>query len=311
VNLGVELAGIRMKNPVLAASGTCGYGLELAEVIDLGRLGGVVTKGLFMEPREGHPPPRITETPSGLLNAIGLQGIGVRAFVRDVLPRLGAHDTRILVNVCGDTVQEYADVASVLDGAPAVAGLEINISCPNVKQGGMAFGADPAVTHEVVSAVRRATRLPIIPKLSPNVTDIAVLARAAEDAGADALSCVNTLLGLAIDVEARRPKLAYGTGGLSGPAIRPIAVRMAWQAARAVPIIGIGGITSAQDALEFLIAGARAVQIGTASFVDPTVFDRVLRGIEDYLSRHGLDDVNHVIGTLSCEARPPQQRSAP
>jgi dihydroorotate dehydrogenase (NAD+) catalytic subunit len=304
MSLAVELAGIRLKNPVLAASGTCGYGVELAEVVDLARLGGVVTKGLFMEPRDGNPPPRIAETPSGLLNAIGLQGIGVRAFVRDVLPRLAAYDTRILVNVCGDTVQEYAEVASVLDGAPGIDGLEINISCPNVKKGGMAFGADPLVTHEVVAAVRRATRLPVIPKLSPNVTDIALLARAAEDAGADALSCVNTLFGLAIDVETRRPKLAYGTGGLSGPAIRPVAVRMTWQVARAVriPVLGIGGITSAQDALEFLIAGAKAVQIGTASFVDPAVFERVVLGIEEYLSRHGLSDVSEVIGTL--EYRP-------
>ena len=240
------------------------------------------------------------ETPSGLLNAIGLQGVGVRAFVEKVLPALRAYDTAVLVNVCGDTVEEYAEVTRIVDQAEGVAGVEINISCPNVKKGGMAFGGDPRMTSEVVSAVRKATRLPVIPKLSPNVADIAVFARASEEAGADAVSCINTLLGLVIDVETQRPRLAFGTGGLSGPAIRPIAVRMAWQASRAVkiPVIGIGGIASARDALEFLIAGCRAVQIGTANFVDPGVYDRVRSGIEDYLRRHGLDDVNRVVGTL-------------
>jgi dihydroorotate dehydrogenase (NAD+) catalytic subunit len=217
-----------------------------------------------------------------------------------VLPRLARFDTVVLVNVCGDTVEEYAEVTRVLDDAPGVHGLEINISCPNVKKGGMAFGGDPVMTHEVVKAVRKATRLPVIPKLSPNVGDITVFARAAEEAGADALSCINTLLGLAIDVETRRPRLAFGTGGLSGPAIRPVAVRMAWQAARAVkiPVIGIGGITCAADALEFLIAGCRAVQVGTANFVDPGLYDRILDELLAYLNRHGLDDVNKVVGTL-------------
>jgi len=304
--LEVELAGIRFKNPVIAASGTCGYGVELAEVIDLSLLGGLVSKGLYMEPRPGNPTPRIAETPSGLLNAIGLQGIGVRAFVRDVLPRLARFDTRVLVNVCGDTVDEYAEVARVLDGAPGVAGLEVNISCPNVKKGGLAFGGDPLMTREVVSAVRRATRLPIIPKLSPNVTDFALFARVAEEAGADALSCINTLLGLAIDVETRRPKLAFGTGGLSGPAIRPVAVRMAWQAARAVriPVIGIGGISTAQDALEFLIAGCRAVQVGTAAFVNPGVYAAIVDGLSEYLERHGIGNVNDVVGTLKYPGDP-------
>jgi len=262
--------------------------------------GGLVSKGLYMEARDGCPTPRIAETPSGLLNAIGLQGVGVRAFVKDVLPRLARFDTVVLINVCGDTVDEYAEVTRVLDDAPGVHGLEINISCPNVKKGGMAFGGDPVMTHEVIKAVRKATRLPVIPKLSPNVGDITVFARAAEDAGADALSCINTLLGLAVDVEARRPRLAFGTGGLSGPAIRPIAVRMAWQAARAVkiPVIGIGGISSAGDALEFLIAGCRAVQIGTANFVDPGLYDRILGELAAYLKRHGLEDVNQVVGTL-------------
>jgi dihydroorotate dehydrogenase (NAD+) catalytic subunit len=300
MSLAVEVAGLRFKNPLIAASGTFGYGVEYEGLLDVSRLGGLVSKGLYLEPRDGCPTPRIVETPSGLLNAIGLQGVGVRGFVMDVLPRLARYDTVVLVNICGDTVEEYAEVARILDGAPGVRGLEINISCPNVKKGGMAFGGDPVMTHEVVAAVRKATRLPVIPKLSPNVGDIAVFARAAEEAGADALSCINTLLGLVVDVEARKPRLAFGTGGLSGPAIRPVAVRMAWQAARAVkvPVIGIGGITSARDALEFLIAGCRAVQIGTANFVDPGLYDRMLEELAEYLERHGLADVNQVVGTI-------------
>ena len=298
--LAVEVGGLRLKNPLIAASGTFGYGIEYKDILDLSSLGGLVSKGLYLEPRDGCATPRIVETPSGLLNAIGLQGVGVRAFVEKVLPALRAYDTAVLVNVCGDTVEEYAEVARILDGAPGVHGLEINISCPNVKKGGMAFGGDPVMTHEVVAAVRKATRLPVIPKLSPNVADITVFARAAEEAGADALSCINTLLGLAVDVETRRPRLAFGTGGLSGPAIRPVAVRMAWQAARAVkiPVIGVGGITAARDALEFLIAGCRAVQIGTANFVDPGLYDRILMDLVEYLERHGLADVNEVVGTL-------------
>ncbi len=309
MKLGVEIAGIRLKNPLLAASGTFGYGVEYENVLDLATLGGIVSKGLYLEPRHGAPTPRIVETPSGLLNAIGLQGVGVRAFVADVLPRLRRHDTALLVNVCGDTAEEYAEVSRILDGAPGVAGLEINISCPNVKKGGMAFGGDPRMTHEVVSAVRRATRLPVIPKLSPNVGDITVFARACEEAGADALSCVNTLLGLVIDVETRKPRLAFGTGGLSGPAIRPVAVRMTWQAARSVkiPVLGIGGIASASDVLEFLIAGARAVQIGTANFVDPGVYERVLADLRGYLERHGLDDINGVVGTLEYPGDPKEK----
>ena len=298
--LAVEAAGISFKNPLIAASGTFGYGVELAGTVDLERLGGFVSKGLYLEPREGCPMPRIVETPSGLLNAIGLQGVGVKAFVEDVLPRLQGCKTEVLVNVCGDSVEEYAEVARIVDTAPGVAGVEVNISCPNVKKGGIAFGGDPQMTREVIAAVRKATRLPLIPKLSPNVTDIALFARICEEAGADGLSCINTLLGLAIDVERRRPKLGFGTGGLSGPAIRPIAVRMAWQAARAVkiPVIGIGGISTAEDALEFLIAGCRAVQVGTANFVDPSVYDRILAGLEAYLDRHGVHDINEVVGTL-------------
>jgi dihydroorotate dehydrogenase (NAD+) catalytic subunit len=301
VSLAVEIAGLNLKNPLLAASGTFGYGVEYEGILDLSLLGGFVSKGLYLKPRAGCPTPRIVETPSGLLNAIGLQGVGVRAFVRDVLPRLARYDTVLLVNVCGDTVEEYAEVTRILDDAPGVAGLEINISCPNVTKGGMAFGGDPRMTHEVVAAVRKATRRPVIPKLSPNVADITVFARASAEAGADALSCINTFLGLAIDVEARKPSLAFGTGGLSGPAIRPLAVRMAWQAARAVkiPVIGIGGIASGRDALEFLIAGCRAVQVGTANFVDPGIYERILADLRDYLARHRLKDIGEVVGTLS------------
>ena len=308
MSLAVEIGGLRLKNPLLAASGTFGYGVEYEGLIDLSRLGGVVSKGLYLEPRDGAPTPRIAETPSGLLNAIGLQGVGIHAFVRDVVPRMRRHDTALVVNVCGDSVEEYAEVARVCDATPGIAGLEINISCPNVKQGGIAFGGDPRMTHAVVAAVRAVTRLPVIPKLSPNVADITVFARAAEEAGADALSCINTLVGLSVDVETRRPKLGFGTGGLSGPAIRPIAVRMAWQAARAVkvPVIGIGGIACAEDALEFLIAGCRAVQIGTANFVDPQVHERVLAGIGDYLARHGLSDVCELVGTLEYPGEAPR-----
>ena len=300
MSLAVEIAGLRLRNPLIAASGTIGYGVEVDGLADFSRMGGLVLKGLYLEPRDGNPPPRLVETPAGLLNAIGLQGIGARNFARDVAPRLTRLGTVVLANVCGDTVEEYVEVARVLSDVPIIAGLEINISCPNVKVGGMAFGADPRMTHAVVAAVRKATRLPVIPKLSPNVTDIAVCARAAHEAGADALSCINTLLGLAIDVERRRPKLAFGTGGLSGPAIRPVAVRMTWQVARAVPIpvIGIGGISCATDALEFLIAGAAAVQIGTANFVDLGVYGQIEDGLNDYLKRHGLAKLEEIVGTL-------------
>jgi dihydroorotate dehydrogenase (NAD+) catalytic subunit len=304
--LAVEVAGLRLKNPLIAASGTFGYGVEYEGILDLSLLGGLVSKGLYMQPREGCDVPRIVETPAGLLNAIGLQGVGVRAFVRDVLPRLERFDTAVIVNVCGDTVEEYAEVTRVLEDAPRVDAVEINISCPNVKKGGMAFGGDPRLTAEVVAAVRQVTRRPVIPKLSPNVADIARFARVCEDAGADALSCINTVLGLAVDVERRRPRLAFGTGGLSGPAIRPIAVRMAWQAASAVkiPVIGIGGITSAEDALEFMIAGCPAVQVGTANFVDPGVYERILAGLEAYRSRHRLGHLREVVGTLRMPGSP-------
>jgi dihydroorotate dehydrogenase (NAD+) catalytic subunit len=304
-SLAVDIGSLKLKNPFLAASGTCGYGVEIAHVVDLRTLGGIVTKGLYMAARDGCDVPRICETPAGLLNAIGLQGVGIRAFVEKVLPQLRAFDTAVIVNVCGETVEEYAEVSRIASEAEGVHALEVNISCPNVKTGGIAFGTDPVMTHEVVSAVRKASRLPVIPKLSPNVTDITVYARACEEAGADAISCVNTFLGLAIDVESRQPKLAFGTGGLSGPAIRPLAVRMTWQAARAVkiPIIGIGGIASANDALEFLIAGARAVQVGTMNFSRPTVYTEIEAGVVDYLKRHQLNDINELTGTIKYPGR--------
>lgn len=300
VSLGVRIGSLSLKNPLLAASGTCGYGVEIAGVVDLSTLGGIVTKGLYMAARDGCEVPRIAETPAGLLNAIGLQGVGIRAFVEKVLPRLRAFDTAVIVNVCGETVEEYAEVSKIASEAEGVHAIEINISCPNVKTGGIAFGTDPVMTHEVVAAVRRASRLPVIPKLSPNVTDITVFARACEEGGADAISCVNTFLGLAIDVESRKPKLAFGTGGLSGPAIRPLAVRMTFQAARAVkiPIIGIGGIASANDALEFFIAGASAVQVGTLNFSRPNIYAEIESGLRDYLARHGHAAIEDLVGTL-------------
>jgi dihydroorotate dehydrogenase (NAD+) catalytic subunit len=299
--LGVQIGSLKLKNPLLAASGTCGYGVEIAHVVDLGTLGGIVTKGLYMAARDGCEVPRIAETPSGLLNAIGLQGVGIRAFVEKVLPQLRAHDTAVIVNVCGETVEEYAEVSRIASDAEGVHALEINISCPNVKTGGIAFGTDPVMTRDVVAAVRKASPLPVIPKLSPNVTDITVFARACEEAGADAISCVNTFLGLAIDVETRKPKLAFGTGGLSGPAIRPLAVRMTWQAARAVkiPIIGIGGIASAEDALEFFIAGASAVQVGTMNFSRPNIYAEIESGLREYMVRHGLKDLSALVGSIA------------
>jgi dihydroorotate dehydrogenase (NAD+) catalytic subunit len=299
-SLAVRIGSLKLRNPLLAASGTCGYGVEISRVVDLSTLGGIVTKGLYMAAREGCEVPRIAETPAGLLNAIGLQGVGISAFVEKVLPQLRAHDTAVIVNVCGETVEEYAEVSRIASDAEGIHALEINISCPNVKTGGIAFGTDPVMTHDVVAAVRRASRLPVIPKLSPNVTDITVFARACEEAGADAISCVNTFLGLAIDVETRKPKLAFGTGGLSGPAIRPLAVRMTWQAARTVkiPIIGIGGIASANDALEFFIAGAAAVQVGTLNFSRPDIYQEIEAGLADYLTRHQLADIGALVGSL-------------
>jgi dihydroorotate dehydrogenase (NAD+) catalytic subunit len=299
-DLSVRLGSLHLPNPLIAASGCFGYGLEYEQVADLAALGGVCVKGLFMTEREGHAPPRIVETPAGMINAIGLQGIGVHRFVREKLPLLRDRGARVFVNVCGTTIDEYVEVTKVLTDAGGVAAIELNISCPNIKEGGIQFGCSLVGTGAVVSAVRKATHLPVIPKLTPNVTDVASFARAAEDAGADAVSLVNTFLAMAIDVETRRPTITNVLGGLSGPAIRPIAVRMVWECAQEVkiPIIGMGGITNARDAIEFMLAGATAVQIGTANFVDPFVWTKVLAGLADYLERHDLDRLSDLIGAF-------------
>jgi dihydroorotate dehydrogenase (NAD+) catalytic subunit len=304
-DLSVSIGGLRLENPLISASGCFGYGVEYADVVDLSTLGGVAVKGLFLEEREGHPPQRIVETPSGMLNAIGLQGIGVRRFVAEKLPLLRERHAVVFVNICGSSVDEYAEIATILDDSEGVAALELNISCPNIKKGGMMFGCSLQGTHDVVSAVRRVTRLPVIPKLTPNVTDVASFAVAARDAGADAVSLVNTFLAMAIDVETRRPKLSNGVGGLSGPAIRPIAVRMVHECHEAVdiPVIGMGGIMTATDVLEFMIAGATAVQVGTANFVDPFIWDTLRQGLEHYLERHRVSRLADLIGSLEVEER--------
>ncbi|MFQ5881810.1 MAG: dihydroorotate dehydrogenase [Candidatus Methylomirabilales bacterium] len=296
----VQVAGIRLKNPVMTASGTFGYGTEFTPFFDLNTLGAIIVKTVTMHPRQGNPPPRIVETPAGMLNSIGLQNVGIGAFLREKLPFLRTLATPLIVNIAGKSVEEFADLAKHLDDAEGVAGVELNISCPNVA-GGLDFGIDPRLTYEVVRAVRHTTSLPVIPKLSPNVTDITVIARAAADAGADALSLINTIVGMAIDVHSRQSKLPGATGGLSGPAIRPVAVRMVWEVAQVVklPLIGIGGIMTGEDAVEFLLAGASTVQVGTANFLDPLAPMKVMAGIEAYLTRHGFDAVAPLIGALT------------
>src|SRR5437867_4936002 len=304
MDLSLNIGSLRLKNPLIAASGCFGYGVEYADVVDLSMLGGVAVKGLFLSEREGHPPPRIVETPSGMLNAIGLQGIGVHRFIRERLPELRERRAVVIVNICGTTLDEYVEVARILSDAAGVAALELNISCPNIKEGGITFGCSLTGTHAVVSAVRKVTRLPVIPKLTPNVTDVASFARAAEEAGADAVSLVNTFLAMVIDVETRRPKISNVVGGLSGPAIRPIAVRMVYECRRVVniPIIGMGGIATADDVLEFMIAGADAVQVGTANFVDPFIWAKLLEGVRDYLDRHGIAKAADLVGTIDTRA---------
>ena len=300
MDLSVRIGSLALKNPLMTASGCFGYGLEYADIVDLSSLGAVVVKGLFLKEREGHPPPRIVETPSGMLNAIGLQGIGVHRFIREKMPELRRRGAVVVVNVCGRSLDEYVEVSRILSDVEGVAALELNISCPNIKEGGIQFGCDLASTREVVSAVRKATRLPLIPKLTPNVTSVASFARAAEESGADAVSLVNTFLAMVIDVETRRPALSNVMGGLSGPAIRPIAVRMVYECAQQVriPVIGMGGISSARDVLEFLIAGATAVQVGTANFVDPFIWPKLLSGVEDYMARHRVERVVDLVGTM-------------
>lgn len=299
-DLTVDIGGLTLCNPVMTASGTFGYAREFERYLDLNRLGGIIVKGLSLEPTKGNPPPRIVETDCGMLNAIGLENVGVEGFIRDKIPFLETLRPPVIANIYGKTVEEYADLAVRLESVEAVKGLEVNISCPNVKEGGVAFGSDPTLAREVVGAVREKTSKHLMVKLSPNVTDIALMARVAEAAGADALSLINTLTGMAVDLSTRRSKLANVTGGLSGPAIKPIALRMVWQAARAVkiPIVGVGGIMSARDALEFIMVGASAVQVGTANFVNPGGTMAIIDGMRAWLQAEGIDDVRQLIGTL-------------
>jgi dihydroorotate dehydrogenase (NAD+) catalytic subunit len=308
VDLSVQIGSLRLANPLMAASGCYGYGVEYADAVNLASLGAVVSKGLFLKPREGHPPERIVETPSGMLNAIGLQGIGVHRYIAEKLPELRRLGATNVINICGSTLDEYVELARILSDAEGVHALELNISCPNIKEGGITFGCSLHGTFDVVSAVRKVTRLPVIPKLTPNVTDVASFAKASEDAGADAVSLVNTFLAMAIDVETRRPKLSNIVGGLSGPAIRPIAVRMVYECRRAVkiPVIGMGGIASASDVLEFMIAGANAVQVGTANFVDPFIWTKLIDGLEDYMRRHEIARLSDLVGTIDTSTREKQ-----
>ncbi|MGD9334480.1 MAG: dihydroorotate dehydrogenase [Desulfobacterales bacterium] len=300
-NMRVNIGGIELKNPVMTASGTFGYAREFERLIDLNLLGAIIVKGLSLEASRGNPPPRIVETPCGMLNAIGLENVGLEAFVKEKLPVLKMIDAPVFVNIYGKSIAEYAEMASRLEDVEEVSGIEVNISCPNVAYGGMAFGAYPESTAQVVRAVRKRTTRHMMVKLSPNVTDITEIARSAEEEGADSISLINTISGMAIDIETRRPKLANITGGLSGPAIRPVALRMVWQVAQVVnvPVIGVGGIMTAKDALEFLIAGAAAVQVGTANFINSHATIDIIEGIETFLVEKNIADLADIIGTLN------------
>jgi dihydroorotate dehydrogenase (NAD+) catalytic subunit len=299
-SLQVNLGSLKLKNPVIAASGTFGYGEEYSGIIPLGSLGAIVTKGLSLEPRKGNSPPRLAETPSGMLNAIGLENVGLEVFLREKLPFLRGARCPVLVNIFGSTVEEYGEMARRLSDVEGIAGLEVNISCPNLKAGGVVFASEPRAVHRVVLKVRRSTSSFVMVKLSPNVADIGKIALAAEEAGADAVSLINTLTGLAIDVQTRTPVLGNITGGLSGPAIKPIGLRMVWQAAQVVriPVVGIGGIVTAKDALEYLIAGATAIQVGTAHFIDPRAGLKIIDGIQRYLQANNFPDVASLVGSL-------------
>ena len=301
--LSVNLGKLELANPIILASGTVAYGEEYGRLYDLNRVGAIVVKGLSLQPRPGHPPPRLCETPSGLLNAIGLHNVGLKAFLADKLPFLRKHTIKVIVNIFGETTEEYVELATKLSQAEGVHAIELNVSCPNTNKGGLSFGADLEALTALVGEVRRATPLPLIVKLSPNVTDIVPFARVCEAQGADAVSLINTIRAMAIDVDTQRPKLSNVIGGLSGPAIRPIAVRMVWEVAKAVrlPIIGMGGIVTADDALEFFLAGATAVAIGSANFADPVTPVRILKGLERYLTRRGLTDIRQVIGALKLD----------
>lgn len=300
VNLSVELGDLKLKNPVLTASGTFGYGEEYADFVDLNRLGGFIVKGTTLEPREGNDYPRMAETPSGMLNAVGLQNKGVDYFIEHIYPRICQYKSEIIVNVSGKCVEDYVTVCEKLSDLDRINAVEINISCPNVKQGGMAYGTTCEGAAKVASAVRKAWGRHMIVKLSPNVTSIADIARAVEDAGADSVSLINTLLGMAVDVERRRPYLSTVTGGLSGAAVKPVAVRMVWQVAKAVsiPVIGLGGIMNGHDALEFIMAGARAIEVGTANFIDPSVTMKIIDEITEFCERQGVEDINELVGII-------------
>ncbi len=300
VNTAIQIGGITLKNPVMTASGTYGYGLEYSDFIDLSKLGGIVVKGTTLNPRQGNPYPRMAETPSGMLNAVGLQNKGVEYFCSEIYPSIKDIDTHMIVNVSGSTVEDYMATAEHIAELDKIPAIELNISCPNVKEGGMTFGVTCAGAAEVVRAVRKVYPKTLIVKLSPNVTDITEIARAVEAEGADSISMINTLLGMAIDVKSRKPILSTVTGGLSGPAVKPVALRMVWQTAKVVsiPIIGMGGISSCEDAIEFLLAGASAVQVGTYNFVDPTITTKIASGIEDYLVQNNMTDVSELIGGL-------------
>lgn len=300
--LKTEICGLALKNPVMTASGTFGYGEEFNDLIDLGNLGAIIVKGLSLEPSLGNKPPRVVETPCGMLNAIGLENIGIEAFIEKKIPFLKQFRTPVITNIYGKTIDEYVLLASRINEIKEIAGIEVNISCPNVKAGGVAFGVDPEVAFTVVDEVRKHTNKLLMVKLSPNVTDIVSIAKSVEKAGADCLSLINTITGMAIDVKTRTPRLANITGGLSGPAIKPVALRMVWQAAQAVsiPVIGIGGIATAEDALEFIIAGATAVQIGTANFVNPSATIDIINGLHTYVNDNGIESIGELIGTLNC-----------
>ena len=302
IDLKVQIGTLKLKNPVMTASGTFGYGDEYDEFVDLNKLGAIVVKGLSLKPKQGNPPPRIVETPSGMLNAIGLQNIGIDSFIKKKMPFLRECKTRVIANFFGDSIDEYVEAAEKLSLVKGIDALEMNISCPNKQAGWIVFGTDPKVTHKVVHAVRESTKLPLIVKLSPNVTDISHMAKVAEDAGADALSLINTLSGMAIDIQSRKPKLANITGGLSGPAIKPVALRMVWECFKKVkiPIIGMGGIISSDDAIEFLLAGATAVAVGTANFINPSVTADIISGIRSYMKNEEISSVKDIIGKIKC-----------
>jgi dihydroorotate dehydrogenase (NAD+) catalytic subunit len=301
VNLGLHIGSLFLKNPVLTASGTFGYGSEFDDFFKVDRLGGIILKGTTLEPREGNPYPRMAETPSGMLNSVGLQNKGIDYFEQNIYPRVSSYDTNVIVNVNGNLIEEYVALAERINKLDKISAIELNISCPNVKMGGMIFGTNPQAAREVTRAVRKVFNKTLIVKLSPNVTDIVEFAKIAEEEGADSISLINTLLGMAIDTKSLKPSLSTITGGLSGPAVKPVALRMVWQAAKAVriPVIGIGGIMNANDAIEFLLAGASAIQVGTASFIDPQAPVKILEGIEKFLIERGFTDISELVGYIN------------